>query len=262
MGTNLRIAFSLKKGYLLQQHHSRHDWAAQTMTGAEIQKMQQYEPFQIPLTQNQAGEGTKPHPLTFTSSFTQGFDPVIKIQNQADLETTQMGMYHVWHLLQPFWKQGGWSRKHYSPLPQTQFLHLASRLQWSSFSLNPSVSTSVNVFKISGAKQRSSLKKQKRSKFWLQESTFRRCNQSLGGHEALRQTVALKSQVEVQIHLWNRSVEGGLQDLPTYLIHQQDCFWVLMMDISDSLKNRAKNPSVQLTLSTSYNPQFPPQECS
>lgn len=65
------------------------------MTGAEIQKMQQYEPFQIPLTQNQAGEGTKPHPLTFTSSFTQGFDPVIKTQNQADLETTQMGMYHV-----------------------------------------------------------------------------------------------------------------------------------------------------------------------
>lgn len=68
-------------------------------------------------------------------------------------------MYHVWHLLQPFWKQGGWSRKHHSLLPQTQFLHLASRPQWSSFSLNPSVSTSVNVFKISGAKQRSSLKK-------------------------------------------------------------------------------------------------------
>lgn len=169
-------------------------------------------------------------------------------------------MYHVWHLLQPFWKQGGWSRKHHSPLPQTQFLHLASRPQWSSFSLNPSVSTSVSVFKISGAKQRSSFKTQKRSKFWLQESTFRRCTQSLGGHEALRQTVALKSQVEVQIHLWNRSVEGGLQDLPTY--HQQDCFGVLMMDISDSLKNRAKDPTVQLTLSTSYNPQFPPQECS
>lgn len=81
-------------------------------------------------------------------------------------------MYHVWHLLQPFWEQGGWSRRHHSPLPQTQFLHLASRPQWSSFYLNPSVSTSVNVFKISGAKQRSSLKKNKRSKFWLQESTF------------------------------------------------------------------------------------------
>lgn len=31
-GTNLRIAFSLKKGYLLEQYHARHDWAAQTMT--------------------------------------------------------------------------------------------------------------------------------------------------------------------------------------------------------------------------------------
>lgn len=171
-------------------------------------------------------------------------------------------MYHVWHLLQPFWEQGGWSRRHHSPLPQTQFLHLASRPQWSSFYLSPSVSTSVNVFKISGAKQRSSLKKTRGASSGYRKALFRRCTQSLGGHEALRQTVALKSQVEVQIHLWNRSVEVGLQDLPTYLIHQQDCFGVLMMDISDSLKNRAKNPSVQLTLSTSYNPQFSPQECS
>lgn len=62
------------------------------------------------------------------------------------------------------------------------------RQRWGSFTLNSLVSSSINAFKTAGPKQRSSLNK-KRSKFWLEESTFR------SGLEVLRATMAMKSQV-------------------------------------------------------------------
>lgn len=134
MGTSLRIAFSLKKGYLLQQHHSQHDWAAQTMTGAEIQKMQQYEPFQIPLTQNRLGKELSHTPWHSLLLLHKALTQLSRSKIKLIWKLCRWEMYHIWHLLQPFWKQGGWSRKHHSPLPQTQFLHLASRPQWRSLS--------------------------------------------------------------------------------------------------------------------------------
>lgn len=86
-----------------------------------------------------------------------------------------------------------------TPLPHTQFLYLASRPPWSSFSLNPSVSTSVNVFKISGAKQRSSLNK-KRKKVLARGKHFQEMHPK-SGHEVLRGTLVLESQTEVRSYL-------------------------------------------------------------
>lgn len=78
-------SLSLKKGYLLEQHHSRHDWAAQTMTQG-IQKTQPHEPFQILLTQNQRKEIS--HTLWHSLLL---FHMALTQLSRCDLETMQMG---------------------------------------------------------------------------------------------------------------------------------------------------------------------------